>query len=1056
MLRALIAFAVRRRLVALTATLAVALYGVYAYLNTAIEAYPDVTNVQVGIIAQAPGLAPEEVERQITLPLERVLNGTPGLTALRSESYFGLAMVSMVFDDGTRSAAARAEVIQRLPQARLPDGVQPEMAPDYTPLGKIFYYRLDSDRHTLPQLRTEQEWTITRMLKQVQGVADVVSIGGFVKEFHVEVSPMRVQGLGLTLGDVVEAISKSNRNVGGGLLRRGEQSLIVRGIGLLKTPADIESVVLKADGGTPVTVGDVARVTQSHTPRQGSVGMDEHDDVVQGIVLLKRDENPSKVLEQIHRKVAELNATVLPRGMRMETNYDRSDLVSHTLATVYHNLLFGAVMIVGVLWLFLRSMRGSLIVATVIPMSLMVAFIGLHLLGMPANLISMGAIDFGIIVDGAVVLTENIVRNARLRRPQSRADMRALIVDSAVAVARPTLFAMAIVIAALIPVFSLQSIEGRIFRPLALTYTFALVGALVFALTLVPALCALLLKPKDVAAAEPRIFDWMHHRYQALLARLLASARQRWAVLAGAVAALVLAGLSATTLGTEFLPELDEGDVYVLVQMEPSVSLETGRAVLRDIRRRLGAFPEAITVISEQGRPESGTDNETINMAKVLVRLKPHADWRPGLQKAALVDAMRAALQEIPGVAFNFAQPIRDSVEESTSGARGHVVLKLFGPDIDILRARLQQAKAAIAPVEGVVDLDLYRDAPAPQLHIEFDRQELARRGISVEAAEDAVEIALAGRVVTTLWEGEHGVPVRVRLPYADRMDEAAIRDIAVAAPGGGTVPLHALARIGVKVGNSSIFREGNARFMALKFNVAGRDIGSVVQDALAAVAAQVEIPEGYLVRWGGEWENQQRAAQRLRIVVPLSLLIVFALLYGALGSARSAATILLTAPFAMVGGVGALHLTGIDLSISAAIGFIALLGQVALVGLLVLSAVETLRRDAGMALLPALVEGVAERMRSVLLVTLLALLGLLPMALSTGVGSETQKPFATVIVGGTAVLPLVALFLLPVLYRLFGPRVLRAGQEDEADAPAPSTPAPPAPAASQPILPLP
>ncbi|XAH25874.1 CusA/CzcA family heavy metal efflux RND transporter [Xylophilus sp. GW821-FHT01B05] len=1049
MLRALITFAVQRRLVALTATIAIALYGVYAYLNTAIEAYPDVTNVQVGIIAQAPGLAPEEVERQITLPLERVLNGTPGLTALRSESYFGLAMISMVFNDQTKSAAARAEVIQRLPQAELPDEVQPEMAPDYTPLGKIFYYRLNSDRHTLPELRTEQEWTITRMLKQVQGVADVVSIGGFVKEFHVEVSPMRVQGLGLTLGDVVEAISKSNKNVGGGLLRRGEQSLIVRGIGLLKTPADIESVVLKADGGTPVTVGDVARVTQSHTPRQGSVGMDEHDDVVQGIVLLKRDENPSKVLEQIHLKVQQLNDKVLPRGMRMETNYDRSDLVSHTLATVYHNLLFGATLIVGVLWLFLRSVRGSLIVATVIPMSLLVAFIGLYLLGMPANLISMGAIDFGIIVDGAVVLTENIIRNARLRQPRTRADMRALIIDSAIAVARPTLFAMAIVIAALIPVFSLQSIEGRIFRPLALTYTFALVGALVFALTLVPALCALLLKPKDVVIAEPRVFDWMHHRYQSLLNRLLESGRRRWGVITAAIAALVLAAVSALTLGTEFLPELDEGDVYVLVQMEPSISLETGREVLRDIRARLGAFPEAITAISEQGRPESGTDNETINMAKVLVRLKPHADWRKGLDKKQLVDQMRASLQEIPGVAFNFAQPIRDSVEESTSGARGHVVLKLFGPDIETLRAKLQQAKTAIAPISGVVDLDLYRDAPAPQLHIEFNRQELARRGISVESAESAVEIALAGQVVTTLWEGEHGVPVRVRLPYADRMDEAAIREIAVAAPGGATVPLHALASIGIKVGNSSIFREGNARFMALKFNVEGRDIGSVVKDALAAVDRAVEVPEGYQAVWGGEWENQQRAAERLKIVIPLSLVIVFALLYGALGSARSAGIILLTAPFAMVGGVVALHLTGIDLSISAAIGFIALLGQVALVGLLVLSSVETLRREQGMALVPALIEGTAERMRSVLLVTLLALLGLLPMALSTGVGSETQRPFASVIVGGMAILPLVALFLLPVLYAFLGPRQLRTGSSEVDDEDeAPPTPLPALPSA--------
>ncbi len=1029
MLRSLISFVVHRRLVAVCATLAIAVYGIYSYLNTAIEAYPDVTNVQVGIIAQAPGLAPEEVERQITLPLERELNGTPGLQALRSESYFGLAMVSLVFDDDADSVHARAEVAQRLPQANLPDGVTPEMAPDYTPLGKIYYYRLKSDRHTLAELRTEQEWSVTRVLKQVQGVADVVSIGGFVKEFHVEVDPAKLASLGLTLDEVTEALAQSNKNVGGGLMRRGEQSLIIRGIGLLAGPQDINDVVIKTQGGAPVMVGDVARVMQSHTPRQGSVGMGSEDDVVQGIVLLKRGENPSKVLDEIHERVERLNGGLLPAGMHMETNYDRSDLVGHTLATVQHNLLFGAILIVAVLWLFLRSVRGSLIVATVIPLSLLVAFIGLHLVGMPANLISMGAIDFGIMVDGAVVLTENIIRNARLRRPKNRAELRSVIIDSAVSVAKPTLFAMAIVIAALIPVFSLESIEGRIFRPLAMTYSFALLGALVFALGLVPALCALLLRPEHVMVAEPAIFDRAHHAYQRWIGAVVAQARRRWAVLAASAAALALAAVSVGWLGTEFLPELDEGDAYVLVQMSPSISLEKGQEVLREVRRRLGEFPESISVTSEQGRPESGTDNETLNLAKVLVRLKPQGEWRKGLTKPELIVQMRATLGEIPGVAFNFAQPIRDSVEESTSGARGQVVLKLFGPDIPQLRKILQDTKAAVQKIDGVVDLDLYRDAPAPQLHIEFNRKALARQGVSMDSAETAVEVALAGRVVTTLWEGEHGVPVRVRLPYVDRMDEARIREIAVPTPQGVPVPLHSVADIGIHIGNSSIFREGNARYMALKFNVEGRDIGSVVKETLATFKENITVPAGYQAVWGGEWENQQRAAARLKVVIPLSLLIVFALLFSALGQARSAAVILLCAPFAMVGGVAALHLTGIDLSISAAIGFIALLGQVALVGLLVLSAVEDLRRQ-GMPMLQALVEGAAERMRSVVLVALLALLGLLPMALSTGVGSETQRPFASVIVGGMLVLPLIALALLPVLYALLGPKNLLTSEE--------------------------
>lgn len=1029
MLRSFISFVVHRRLVALSVTLAIAIYGVYAYLQTAIEAYPDVTNVQVGVITQAPGLAPEEVERQITQPLERELNGTPGLTALRSESYFGLSMINLVFNDNANSFNSRAEVSQRLPQANLPNGVTPEMAPDYTPLGKVFYYRLQSDKHTLAQLRTEQEWHVVRVLKQVQGVADVVSIGGFVKEFHVEVDPEKLYSLGLNLDDVSDALSKSNRNVGGGLMRRGEQSFIIRGIGLLRTPQEIQDVVVAMRGKAPVTIGDVARVVQSHTPRQGSVGMDDQNDVVQGIVLLKRGANPSIVLDDIHAKVEELNSGGLPEGMKMVTNYDRSDLVGHTLKTVQHNLLFGATLIVAVLWLFLRSLRGSLIVATVIPLSLLVAFIGLHALGMPANLISMGAIDFGIMVDGAVVLAENILRNARLRKPQTANDMRHIIVDSAVAVAKPTLFAMAIVIAALIPVFSLQSIEGRIFRPLAMTYSFALLGALVFAMGLVPALCALLLKPKHVMVEEPKIFDRAHHGYQHWIGRILSTAKSRTAVIAVFVSVLVVAGFSAKWLGTEFLPELDEGDAYVLVQMPASISLEKGQEVLRDVRLRLKVFPEVLTVTTEQGRPESGTDNETLNLAKVLVRLKPHGEWRKGLNKPALIEEMRATLGEIPGVAFNFAQPIRDSVEESTSGARGQVVLKLFGPDIPTLRGILQQTKGLVKGIDGVVDLDLYRDAPAPQVHVEFDRQALARQGIAMEDAQKTLEVALAGNVATTLWEGEYPVPVRVRLPYVDRMDEERIRNIAIPLPDGGSVPLGSVGTVSMKIGNSSIFREGNARYMALKFNVEGRDIGSVVKDTLATFKQNVKLPEGYIAQWGGEWENQQRAAARLKIVIPLSLIVVYALLFGALGQARSASIILLCAPFAMVGGIAALHMAHIELSISAAIGFIALLGQVALAGLLVVSAVEDLRRQ-GIPLMQALIEGTAERMRSIILVALLALLGLLPMALSTGVGSETQRPFASVIVGGMVVLPLVALVLLPVLYAWLGPKNMMTQEE--------------------------
>lgn len=1031
-MNAFLTWVVKRRLLVICLALMIAGYGWYAYQNTAIEAYPDVTNVQVGVITLAPGMAPEEVERQVTLPLEKVLNGTPGMQALRSESYFGLSMVTLVFNDHANSFDARVRVNERIQSAELPDGITPTMSPDNTPLGKVLYFRLASDRHTLAELRSEQDWTVARVLKQVEGVADVVSMGGFVKEYHIEADLERLFAHNLTLDQVVEAVAASNQNVGGGMLRRGEQSFIIRGIGLLRTTRDIETIVLVSHEGTPVRIKDVARVVQSYTPRQGSVGMNDENDIVQGIVLLMRGENPSKVLEQVHGKIQELNQSILPEGMEIVTGYDRSNLIEHTINTVHHNLLFGAVLIISVLWLSMRSLRASLIVAIIIPLSLLVAFIGLYLLGMPANLISMGAIDFGIIVDGAVVLTEAIIHRARVAQPTSRKQMIKIIIESAGSVAKPTLFAMAIVIAALIPVFSLESIEGRIFRPLALTYTFALLGALVLAMVLVPALCAMFLRPKDVQGEEPRFLLSLHERYTGMITSIMGLKRRRWLTLSGACLATALVLVSGMRLGTEFLPELDEGDAYVLVQMPAAISLEAGQDLLREMRLRLKRFPEVIDVTSEQGRPEDGTDNETVNVAKILARLHPRDQWASGKSKTELVAEMRETLSDIPGVQFNFAQPIRDSVEESTSGARGHVVLKLFGEDLNFSRERLLQAKALFDGMEGVVDLDLYRDSPSPQLMIRFDREALSRYGISMQVADTTVETALAGQVVTTAWEGERSVPVRVRLPFQERMDESRIKNIVVAAPDGTFVPLHAIADIHFEVGNASIFREGNVRFLALKFNVEERDIGSVVREAQQHFNSLGHLPDGYYAEWGGQWENQQRAAERLEMVVPLSLLVVFGLLFMALGSARSAFIILLSAPFVMAGGVIALHIVSIPLSISAAIGFIALLGQVALAGLLVVSAIEQYRLS-GMNFDEAIIQGCKQRMRAVLMVAVLGMLGLLPMVLSTAVGSETQRPFASVVVGGMALLPLVSLVVLPLIYRgLSNKKLLRRLVEDD------------------------
>jgi cobalt-zinc-cadmium resistance protein CzcA len=675
-------------------------------------------------------------------------------------------------------------------------------------------------------------------------------------------------------------------------------------------------------------------------------------------------------------------------------------------------------------WLFLRSIRGSLIVAVVIPLSLLAAFAGLYLIGLPANLISMGAIDFGIIVDGAVVLVESAIHEARIVKPPDKLGMRRLVGISALRVARPTFYAMAVIIAALVPVFTLESVEGRIFRPLALTYSFALVGALVFSLTVVPALCSLLLRPKDALVKEPRTLLWLRDAYGTALAWLLRGSHRAVGLAVG-VGLFFSAASIAPHVGTEFLPELDEGDVFVVVEMPPSVSLERGQDILAEVRRKLLEFPEVLSTPSEQGRPEDGLDNETMNMSETFARLKPREEWRPGLTSHQLVAEMRESLSEIPGVKFNFSQPIKDRVEEAVSGVRGKVVLKVFGTDLQEMRTTLVQSMDVLEQVDGVVDLGLYRDATVPQLQIKLDRAALARAGISVDDAAEVVETALAGQVVTTMWEKERMVPIRVRLPHAEKADAERIGQLMIPTHSGARVPLSELSEITIEDGRISIMREGNSRYLALKFNVEGRDLGSTVDDAIAAVAEKVETPDGQYLVWGGEFENQQRAMGRLQIIVPVAILIVYLLLYAALGSGRSAATVLLSAPFAVTGGLFGLYFSGIALSVSATVGFIALLGQVSLAGLLVISAIDDERR-AGVPLDAAILAGATKRFRALLMTALLAMLGLLPMALSEAMGSETQKPFAIVIVCGMATTLLVALVFVPVLYRLLAARRIR------------------------------
>ncbi len=1013
MLGPLLTFFIQRRAGTVAFALAVAALGVHSYMRTPVEAFPDVTNVQVTVIGQVPGLAAEEMERQISVPLERALNGTPGMIGMRSESQFGLSLVTLVFDDSADSFRSRVLIQERISAADVPRDAKIELAPNATPLGKIYQYRVHSDRHDLYQLRSEQEFTIAKHLRQVPGVADVVSFGGMLKEFHVEVDPDRLLATGLTLDDVVQVMERSNKNAGGGFLHRGDQEFVIRSMGYLGGPRDIERVVVRADKGSPVTVGDVARVVQSHTPRRGTVAQDHDLEIVEGVVLLRRGENPSDVLDGVHKKVDELNHGILPKGMELRPHYDRTVLVSQTMKTVNHNLLEGALLVLAVVWLFLRSIRAALIVTAVIPLAILVAFIGLSALGLPANLISMGAIDFGILVDGAVILVERAIHSVREHRPKTQKQLRLLIARSALEVARPTLFAMSIIIAALIPVFTLERVEGRIFRPLAMTYSFALLGALVFSLSLVPALSAILLRPQDAETHEPRWLLALECGYAWVIQRAI---RLRYLVVVLMVLLAAAGAVATKKLGTEFLPTLDEGDVFVFTEMPPSISLERAQLLLADVRETILKFPEVRACLTEHGRPEDGTDNEGANIGQTAVRFHPRESWRPGWNKQRLIEAMRKELAIIPGARFNFSQPIKDRVEEAVSGVRGQVVLKIFGRDFDVMRKKLLEIIDVLKPIGGVVDLDIYRDSTVPQLQIRLDRQALAREGISVDSAQEHVEAAMAGRIVTQLWEGERPVPIRVRLPHAESQSEDRIAQTLMPAPSGAQVPLGRVAQIGMANGRAAINRESNSRFAALKFNVEGRDLGSVIQEAMAAVQAKIKVEDGYNLVWAGEFENQQRAMKRLAVIIPVAIFVVMALLYAALGSARAAGTVLLVAPFAMVGGVFALGGMHIAMSVSSAIGFIALLGQVSLSGLLVVGAIDAERR-AGVGNFEAAAIGAANRFRAVLMASLLAMLGLMPMVVSEEVGAETQRPFATAIVGGMVTTLFVVLFVLPVIY---------------------------------------
>ncbi len=989
--------------------------GLFAFKNLPVEAFPDVTDTQVTVIALYPGRAAEEVEKQVTIPLEVGLSGLPGAVRLFSHTQFGLSFVIITFDDRYSGYFARQQVVERLTAVDLPPGIQAQLAPFSTAIGEIYRYRMKGDKASARELRTYQDWVVARQLKLLPGVADVTSFGGLVKQYEVHPDLARMRDYKVTLAQLSQSIERGNSNAGGSYVEQGRQQYLIRGIGLFQNADDIANAVIAERNGTPVLVKNVARVEVGAVPRQGVAGQDQEDDIVTGIVLMRRGENPSIVLDAVHAKIDQLNDAGLPGGVKIVPFYDRTWLIGKTLTTVFTNLLEGALLVSLVLWLFLGNFRAAAIVVITIPLALLATFLGLTWLGIPANLLSLGAMDFGIIVDGAVIVVENIFRKLTTAAHDHRAlddrKRKNLILEATVEVGRPTLFSMLIIIAAHIPIFTLQRHEGRIFAPMAYSVVSALVGALVLSLTLVPLLSSAMLRK-----GLPEEDNWLTRTAKRLYAPSLAWALHNGRVVIGvALVALVTSLVLATRLGTEFLPELNEGSVWVSADLPTSVSVTEAQRMARDIRHAIEKFPEVSSVISKAGRPEDGTDPKPINMSEFLVDLKPEGQWRRGITRGKLFQEMDLEIRKIPSIDPRFSMPVRDNILESISQIKGQIIVKIFGDDVKVLQGLAETALRQFERVDGVADAFVDRLGEQPQIQIYVDRARAARYGINVQDIQDVIETALGGKHVTQIWEGEQRFGVAIRLDEQDRTFSR-LQDLLIATSAGAYVPLSEVANFRTVGSAMNISRENGKKLLAIGVFIRDRDMGSVVSDFKARFAEHVKLPEGYYVTWSGEFENQERAMARLAVIVPISILIIFLLLFDAFKSFRSSLIIIANIPFSVIGGILALYVTGIYLSVSAAIGFIALFGQSVLNGVVMVALFNDLRQH-GKSPEEAVTEGALLRLRTVLMTALLASFGLLPMALSTGIGAETQKPLAVVVIGGLVSATLLVLYLLPVLY---------------------------------------
>lgn len=1001
------------RLLVIVPALILVVAGIWAFKHLNIEAYPDPSPPTIEIIAQNSGWSAEEMERQITVPLETQLNGMPGLDHLRSISLFGLTDIKCYFKYETEYNFDRQEVLNRLQMVTLPPGVQPQLSPQ-SAVGEIYRYRLTGEGQSLMDLREAQDWILERQFKQVPGVIDVVSFGGLSKEFHVDLDPNKLAAFNLSISQVMTAIANSNSNVGANYLELGVQSYNVRGIGLFKDTEDIANVAVAAKDGTPIYLKQLGNIEIGSKIPTGRVGKDADEDIVQGVVLMRRGEQSLPTLEKVRAKVEQLNNGILPKGMKIVPYYDRTKLINITTETVTHTLIEGMALVALILLAFLGNLRASLVVALSIPLSLLFTFILLVFRGESANLISMGAIDFGIIVDASVVMIENICRHLAEPPHPYQYNVRQTILVAAQEVSSPIFFSSAIIVAAFLPLFTMTGVEGKVFGPMALTYGFALTGALLLAMTFSPVMASLLLKPEK-GEHDTFIVRGIKYVYRPILRKILAYPMLTTAIAVGALAATLT---TLPFIGGEFMPKLEEGNLYVRASLPNTISYTYASELANQMRQIFKKYPEVTTVISQLGRPEDGTDPTSYFNCEFVVDLKPQAEWPKGLTKLELVHQMETELHQIPGVDYNFSQAIQDNVEEAMSGVKGENSIKLFGDDLDKLEATANRIAEVMKTIPGVADLGVFGELGQPNLLIRVDRAEAARYGVLPNDINGTVQAAIGGQSVTQILDGERRFDLVVRFLPQYRENLETIANIMVSTPTGGRIPLKQVADITKQTGASFVYREDNSRYIPIKFSIRGRDLQSTIAEAEQKIKQQINLPAGYHYEWAGEFQELQAAVARLEIVIPISLVIIFFLLYGTFGNLADSLLLLATVPLALMGGLLALLLTHTNFSISAAVGFISLFGVSILGGVILVSRIKQLQTE-GIPLQQAVMQGAELQLRPVLMAALAAAIGLLPASIATGIGSETQRPLARVVVGGMITSAILILLVLPAIYSL-------------------------------------